>query len=591
MALLYCASIGILPTSVRINELGAVTITVSNATVADNFTASCVSAGAPVQITNCSVSTDRRNVSCSVVVHRDSMTIVDAVSAAVSLSVACLSGSRACGATPNGTITLTPNAGLQTATVAIRTTGSVTAAVTGASLSVGASAAGDAQSLAVLSSTECAPNTTAKQTSSMRYLVSPFVDLGNVAVLLGNLGISALIGLVQLIVVTVLVRRGGGRFAEMSARCFFPNVTFVAFAFLYQGVAVAASRLVVSGTAGGTVLGVVGLLVVLCVPVVGTVLVPPKIGSISTYKRFLKQEGASWYVRYLCPRGFWATLSTRRRFGSLGSRWNHRSGRVVFGPMLVQFLICVIPGLMGRHLCTVQYALVASVLFAAACGIIGLRGVYRSTPANVLGCASYAVLGLLAALIGAQDTADPVLMSSLLSAATTLQMVITVLRVCHDVFVFVLQRFFWNADMADPETADIAAPLMCAAHSPRTSVPNHSRAAAPIIPNHLRDAPPTAPNELGDYLGAHRDSLEELLELINDEHDKNCKTDSDCDLPIPVTSDEGTSRSLLLDVSTNRKEHVDFLRAVPVESSSSARTTMRPRSRTEALTSLLEFFV
>ena len=303
----------------------------------------CVVYQSPLVLDACNFTTARNGMECRVSVESSAQAAVSDVVVSIQVVPKCLVGppSAACGpsavvlAALGVSLTLSPAPALQSVTAVVQTTATVTAAVTTASLSIRASAAGDAQTMAVLSSSPCSSASARKQASASRYMLSPFVDFGDVAVTCGNLGIIVVIVAVQI----AIVRKRSQGPEDVAAQCgrvYFPSLAIASFGFFYQGTALASLRLLLGSPTGATIVGLVGAVLVLMVPVAGTVLIPRLVGERSEFRRYpLQDANPSLLVRRFYPCGFWGPSLARRMFGSVRSKLIPRSTRLMFYPMFV----------------------------------------------------------------------------------------------------------------------------------------------------------------------------------------------------------------------------------------------------------------
>ena len=396
------------------------------------------------------------------------------------------------------TIPVKPGAQLASLTSAVQATGTATAAIATVSSVAGVGAAGDAQTLAVLGSLSCSPPAAKKQTSSLRYMLSPFVDFGNSAMVLGNVGIVAVITIFQGLVIIVLVRcRRNMMIAAMGAARF-PSLTLTVSGFLYQGTVFAALQLIQAHASSEKVaLGIVALLLCIALPIMTTYhlrryvlallvfrLYPfsaPEAAAIVSVDQLApevaeaqqtSQGELSCLMKLLLPIGYWDShdmrgypMEFRRRFGRIINSFKDRKTVMMHAyPQISVLLFNVAAAVLADASCDVMYAMLISILLGS-CVFVLWFAPHRSTFLNVTSGASFAVLALVCVMQVAQANniaSDQIPLAS--GAVSFLQLALILARAVYDVALSLLHPK-WEGSKLDKKGRRVAS-LMGDSSSP-----------------------------------------------------------------------------------------------------------------------------
>lgn len=362
-------------------------------------------------------------------------------------------------------LVVVPGAQLLEVTLVVKTTATITAAVATVSAVAGAAAAGDAQTLAVLGSLSCAPPSEKKQTSSLRYMLSPFVDLGYQFMLLGNLGLVALVILVQCITMRLLLSIGSKKrsLIEVAAMVQFPTFPYTVTYFLYQGTVFASFNLAVkdSSNPGSVVLGICGIVLTALLPVCSTYYFFVHLHDRILFLSYNFTDVRWFHVPFL-PCGYWDSndingikAEFRRRFGRmLGSFRSAECAKYHVYPLVSIFVFNLAASLLSLASCDALYISLMLVMLASVAFVVFLRP-HRSMFLNASSAAGYIVLFLVCVLqyAASRDVAsDHLPIAS--AAVSMLQLVVIVSRSAYDIALMILHSR-WRPSTADEEPASV----------------------------------------------------------------------------------------------------------------------------------------
>ena len=351
------------------------------------------------------------------------------------------------------TISVQPGAQLAVLTTAVESTGTATAAIATVSAVAGMGAAGSAQTLAVLGSLSCSPPTAKKQTSSLRYMLSPFVDFGYSAMVLGNAGIVASVAIGQglLILILVYIRRYPRLRALGTAR--FPSMSLTVAGFLYQGTVFAGFQLVqLQITLSDFLVGSAGILLCVLMPLGTTWYIKQSVLHHLSFRLYPHaMHGApplTFLSRILLPRGFWDSrdvdgneMEYIERFGSaISSFCDHRAVLVHAYPHVFVFFVNLFAVLIAAASCKALYAVLIAVFVACASFVVWFTP-HRSPFLNISGGSSFVVLAVVCILQWAQSAnVDDDKLPLASTAVNLLQLMLIVLRAVYDTVIARLHK-------------------------------------------------------------------------------------------------------------------------------------------------------
>ena len=358
-----------------------------------------------------------------------------------------------------------PGAQLASLATAVETTGTAVAAAATVSAVAGLGAASSAQALAVLGMTSCASPGAQKQTSSLRYLLSPFVDLGYVAMVLGNVGIVLGVAMLQGTAIGLEVFVARRSLIRACGDVRFPSFALAIAALLFQGTVFAGLVLVTTqGSATSQVsLGAAALLFCALLPMWSTWYVQRYVVQKLVFVLYTHSlPGAavpqSWMFRLLVPDGFWDSvdavgneMEVGRRFGKVVNSFrDQRSVLLHAYPQVSAYLFNTAAVVLASHgLCEVMYAALG-LMSCASCGFVCWTRPHRTPFLNVLSGCSFAVLGLVCAVQWAEyaNVSNPNL-PLVTASINILQLAVIVVRSVYDMALFFLHRK-WFAMLPKP---------------------------------------------------------------------------------------------------------------------------------------------
>ena len=336
---------------------------------------------------------------------------------------------------------------------AVQATGTVTAAMAAASsVAGGVGASGSAQSLAVLGMISCASPGARKQTSSLRYLLSPFVDSGYSTMVIGNFVIVVAVTVLQGIVIAALFHLTHSTWIGALGSARFPSLALSVAAFLFQGTVFAGLLLINAAgesSAGEIFLGVAALLLCALMPIGTTWYIRRDVLSKLAFILYSHAcPGAperSWLSRLLIPDGFWDSLDlvgneleVGRRFGRLVNSFRDSHTILLHSyPQVSSYAFNMAAVLLASVSCQLMYG-VLLLITLASCAFVCWTKPHRTPCLNVLSAASFAVLGVVC---GVQWAEYANLGNGSLEVASAsvsiLQLCIIVVRAIYDVALFI----------------------------------------------------------------------------------------------------------------------------------------------------------
>eukprot|EP00388_Colpodella_angusta_P000099 GDKJ01000363.1.p1 GENE.GDKJ01000363.1~~GDKJ01000363.1.p1 ORF type:complete len:608 (+),score=88.76 GDKJ01000363.1:71-1825(+) len=146
----------------------------------------------------------------------------------------------------------------------------------------------------------------------MIYFLSPFWSLGPLYIVIGHLIVSAVAILAQLVAGYVIRRQYECEFAEALKRAYFPAISHGIIQVLYMGSCYGTFELLLreSGTLE-KIIGVIGLIYILAVPVYTVILIAKVIKPVRylIYERFFKKRIP---LRWFYPRGYYRAVYTEK---------------------------------------------------------------------------------------------------------------------------------------------------------------------------------------------------------------------------------------------------------------------------------------
>ena len=325
----------------------------------------------------------------------------------------------------------------------------------------------DIQAIALLLSSDCASSLDKQSTSLLRYFLSPFIDLGNVYIIIGNMCVILLLAALQGGLATFFRHSRHISRIDAWAAVRFPSLSFGVLALFYKGLCYGVFRALKSGSTAEVVVGIFGLLVAIAVP--GCVCYA--INNLFTakfiqYTQFLSKPPTR---RWLYPMGFWDPPAMRLAFGNVVGGMTAEREFFAVTPLIVSFcttlVLCGLP-----FSCTVRLTLSTLVfVFAAAVTIIAQYG--RSYGLTVLTFLGYLLLGALAlVMLVAVNVVSTGLVYGKLAVAM-LEILLVLFRVVYKLTLVFMEQKYWrkfqrpeleglkqddvNAANANPMLADI----------------------------------------------------------------------------------------------------------------------------------------
>lgn len=278
----------------------------------------------------------------------------------------------------------------------------------------------------------------------LRYFLSPFIDLGSIAVVLTHIGLTILITVLHFFIVYA-VRRANhhtGLMDEWSiayAYCFFPAVPMVVGTYLYLGVAIATIEGFVSADAASIAVGAVLGLPHLAAMPAATWWVSRH--SIATFQDADPSTKFNAVVQKLMPIGHWSPAVENRwilgAHGWVRAEWLRMAPLIT--PYGVGFLMAIV--IVAINNCRARYALVC-VISAVCCVALAAVRPHRAVTSSILSSIAF---GALCVLSGAQvkalsegERSEGV--NSLRLAAMVVLLISVLLRTAHGALVLWLYR-------------------------------------------------------------------------------------------------------------------------------------------------------
>eukprot|EP00388_Colpodella_angusta_P018315 GDKJ01045551.1.p1 GENE.GDKJ01045551.1~~GDKJ01045551.1.p1 ORF type:complete len:453 (-),score=-13.06 GDKJ01045551.1:365-1597(-) len=289
---------------------------------------------------------------------------------------------------------------------------------------------------------QCSSHNDRQRTSVLLYFVSPFVDLGNTWVILGNTAIFVFVGVFQALLASYFVKSRRVKWVDACAACRFPSISYAIAGFLYIGIARSTFAVFNLHETMVEVVGLFGLVVLIAVPVFCLHLIRTVfVGKWVPYTQFYSKPTAR---RWLYPDGYWYPPEQRKPFD--GMFLFCRVGRLYAAPYNLVVIILASMFLMafGDAIpCYERFIVVAVIFFVAAAWIAIVRP-HRRILSAALEVISYLLLGILCVL-KATLINDPGNDSALDvdSGIGYLFIVVVLVRVVSDIVYIVLETRYW----------------------------------------------------------------------------------------------------------------------------------------------------
>lgn len=318
----------------------------------------------------------------------------------------------------------------------------------------------DAVAMATLNLVSCRNADSGQQSTAgenlSRILISPFADLGSLAMALGNVGIVLVVAAAQMLLLTVRLRGASdaARLAESTAAasCRYPYITLQVSLFLMNGVVVGVTRLLMEPDALWYVKALC-LVVVLVVTIAFCLLWRRSVCWVlahATYHPLMatrKTAGCvvlpQWFVWLTTPQGEWQPQSAVTRFG-VAFQSSRSSAHVLWVTLsLVQSAVCAFVAALTPLTCVVQYSLLALLSAGMSIGI-ALRRPYRVASVTLLTMLSFCCVACQALVLTiANSSSDAISLASADAICAVLQFIgfaCVLLKLLNSAVLFVLRR-------------------------------------------------------------------------------------------------------------------------------------------------------
>jgi hypothetical protein len=288
---------------------------------------------------------------------------------------------------------------------------------------------------------------------ALRYLLSPFADMGPVAVSAGNVGLIAGASLLHFLVVELARLSRRLRWTGAMVAAWFPAASLLVLFLLTAGTLQAAFSLLWTFRAGGAAAGAVAALcvvgaVALCTWA-GAHLLPEF--AFEPYPDAVLPR--RWLLRALLPCGRWAPDACRQQYGPLLAAVHGRRRCLAMQAEWYAVALALATSVDARpsH-CALQYAAVSALAWASA-AVYAIARPCRAAAVNVLNVVSLCAFGAstAASALGARGAVlGPSAAAGVASAMGLVMMGVSVLRFAQ----LVLQSYF--EQVVVPRRASVA---------------------------------------------------------------------------------------------------------------------------------------
>ena len=321
----------------------------------------------------------------------------------------------------------------------------VTAGTTGSIVSIiGSASMLDLHALAMLLSSPCASLLDQKRVNYMMYVVSPFYSLGNVAVVFGNMGIAALVAVLQMLIAWFFRNSRNIPTLAACAAVYFPSIAMKITELLYVGVVVSAFGLLRGHErASDLVVGLIGAIYTVGVPVGVVLTIHDKINArMVQYTQFLSRP---FLQRLLLPWGFWTPEVISRAYGRhIGGFLPGFRMYLSAYPMVVVAAAAIFTHLLPTSTdCFLRFLLTAVVFFVACVTLLGIRP-HRIHATTAFGSATFLVLGVLSVVLALAFRSPSESLELLKLVLCAIAIVLTLMRVVFDGVVMYLDHKYWR---------------------------------------------------------------------------------------------------------------------------------------------------
>eukprot|EP00744_Colponema_vietnamica_P001545 GILI01002547.1.p1 GENE.GILI01002547.1~~GILI01002547.1.p1 ORF type:complete len:530 (-),score=95.99 GILI01002547.1:765-2123(-) len=314
--------------------------------------------------------------------------------------------------------------------------------------------------VALLLSAPCASEWDRGSMLVLRYFLSPFIDLGSVAVIALHVGISVGIMACHLAVVYFVWRKtprsddtSSSGWRSACADCFFPAIPMIIMAVLYMGVAVASMEAFYSkDQAGVAVASIIGIPFLLLAPGLTLAVI---LKSNASFVPTITPVDNNIFSRLVMPTGHWSPATGNRLV--LGAHGWVKSPSMRFVALAVPYgaavLLAVIVSVVSD--CQIRYGLVSAITGAACIGIAAIRP-HRSVIASILTSVAFGSLSFLSgaqlAAISNGESSGVVQALRLLAMAALL--IAALLRSIHAIVILWLNRSQLSTAVAPVEEGE-----------------------------------------------------------------------------------------------------------------------------------------
>ena len=333
---------------------------------------------------------------------------------------------------------------LGNAAAAVDTVGTV-ATGTGSILGlIGGASMLDFHVLVLLMNSPCGSTLDQKRVEYMMYVVSPFFAINYEAVVLGNMGVTAAVSLVQLLIARHFRQSRGIAWLDACAAVYFPSFAMKVAELMYVGIAIAGFSLVREhATFSGTIIGVIGLEYVLLLPVTVALTIRLKVHArMVQYTQFLSRPFAQ---RLLLPWGFWTPEVMERAYGRhIGSFLPGFRMYLSAYPMVVAGLAAMFTHLIPNSVSCFGRFIAAGVIFFAAAALLVAVRPHRIHASTGFAAAVYVVLGVLSVTMAAAYQAPSVTLENAKLAVCAVLVVLMVARVVLDGVTTFFEWKYWR---------------------------------------------------------------------------------------------------------------------------------------------------
>jgi hypothetical protein len=302
----------------------------------------------------------------------------------------------------------------------------------------------DLHTLAMLLNSPCASLLDQKRVNFMMYIVSPFYSLGNIAVVFGNMGVTGLVTLMQVLVAWFFRNSRNIPTLAACAAVYFPSLAMKVAELMYVGVTVGAfSLLSASETPMDIAVGTIGMLYVLGVPASVVATIHFKVTArMIQYTQFLSRP---FLQRLMLPWGFWTPEAQERAYGRhIGGFLPGYRMYLSAYPMVVVGAAAIFTHLLPRSVdCYLRFTISAIVFFIAALLVIGVRP-HRIHATTGFASAMFVVLGVLSVVLALAYQSPSELLELAKLILCGLGVLLTILRVIFDGVTTYLEWKHWR---------------------------------------------------------------------------------------------------------------------------------------------------